>query len=113
MPTQDQIMQQIQTLFGTGAAMSVTDEATDALQDRYYDWIVTVKSGNSTSPLDIWETTAGLAIQAQFVAIGTLAAVKTVALLKTAIEAEECLDACRETETAASATCPHCPPPPD
>ncbi|HVR99152.1 MAG TPA: hypothetical protein VMW27_21210 [Thermoanaerobaculia bacterium] len=106
MPSQALIMLQIVTLFGVGAGMPVSLAAVAALQNRYFDWIVTAPTGLQ-SPQALWETVTGLLLQGKFQEIGALAAEKAQADSHLTIGANECLEACQEVE--ASSECPHCP----
>jgi hypothetical protein len=107
MPSQDEIMQQILGLVSQGAAMPLTSELESTLHDRYYQWIVTTKAGNTTSPQQIWDEDAGKDIRERFVLIGSgLALVK---LSKPVVNGKDCTDACAEVESESK--CPHCPDP--
>ena len=59
--TQDQLMHLVSMAFGQGAGSGtvITPEAADALRDRYYSWLTTVKSGNQQSPLQVWGDQGG------------------------------------------------------
>lgn len=107
MPSQDEIMQQILGLVGQGAAMPLTSELQSTLHDRYYQWIVTTKAGNTTSPQQVWDQDAGKDIQEKFVLIGSeLALIK---LSKPVLIAKDCTDTCAKVESESK--CPHCPDP--
>jgi hypothetical protein len=107
MPSQDEIMQQILGLVSQGAAMPLTAELESTLHDRYYQWIVTTKTGNTTSPQQIWDQDAGKEIQEKFVLIGSGLAV--LKLSKPVVIAKDCTDICDKVEKESK--CPHCPDP--
>jgi hypothetical protein len=105
MPSQDEIMQQILGLVSQGAAMPLTSELESTLRGRYYKWIVTTKTGNTTSPQQIWDQDAGKEIQEKFVLIGSeLALMK---LSKPVLIAKDCTGLCEKVEKESK--CPHCP----
>jgi hypothetical protein len=107
MPSQDEIMQQILGLVSQGAAMPLTAELESTLHDRYYQWIVTTKTGNTTSPQQIWDQDAGKDIQEKFVLIGSELSV--LKLSKPVVNGKDCTDTCSGVESESK--CPHCPDP--
>ena len=107
MPSQDEIMQQILGLVSQGAAMPLTAELESTLHDRYYQWIVTTKTGNTTSPQQIWDQDAGKEIREKFVLIGSELSV--LKRSKPVVNGKDCSDTCFQVESESK--CPHCPDP--
>ncbi|HSF41442.1 MAG TPA: hypothetical protein VLT87_16705 [Thermoanaerobaculia bacterium] len=111
MPTQDEVMQQIVQLVGTGAEMPLTGESESGLRARYFTWIVTKKADAPSSPLDAWDGSDGKDLQKKFKAIGKCAAQKAKDQKKDKIDRHDCGEACTEIETTSD--CPYCPDPID
>jgi hypothetical protein len=107
MPSQDEIMQQIVKLVSEGAVMALTPELETTLRDRYYQWIVTTKAGNTSSPQQIWDQDAGKEIRERFLLIGARLAVTK--LSKPVVNGKDCSDTCFQVESESK--CPHCPDP--
>jgi hypothetical protein len=55
--TQDQLIHLISIAFGQGAGATagISPEGAEALRYRYSDWLVSVKAGNTQTPLEVWD----------------------------------------------------------
>lgn len=73
--TQDQLMHLISIAFGqgAGAGTEVSAEGAETLRNRYSNWLVSVKSGNSETPLQVWDV-RGADFLARVRKIGQIAA---------------------------------------
>jgi hypothetical protein len=103
--TQDQLMHLISIAFGQGAGPDkvIAASAADALRNRYFDWLIAVKPGNSQSPLDVWGQSGGDFL-GKIRSIGQLAASLADG---SAVEDTQVLSAASTIEQ--SSDCPWCP----